>query len=337
MSQFYQDDIFFINDGSPAWWLSPDIWINGTAAGPPKAPPGPGEATADTTSLFVRVHRNPPDTTTNCQLDVYIGNPSLVMTPAAGTFPLPSQFVAAGNFTNDVSVVPVPWTPKPNPMDPNDPQGVGHRCVIARAYRFDDPAPNTFQVPVEPHEAQLNIQIVSVAKAGPNFAGAGTGMAGTDAGEPIGPTEDGLWEFRIDTTLPAEAESERVRIAVTAPDPKEFLRAIPKDRRPCRSFDGFAKPTRRFSLDFDLPDEDLPTVRGGKRPFRPKVGQMAFDERRSRAKVDVELAAKQVARFGLKADLNDTPPGQAQIFALEQTDAKGRSQGGLTVIFYRAE
>jgi hypothetical protein len=322
-------DALFMEDGSP-WWESPDIGI-GSLAG--------GVANEGTNTVHVRVHTNgEPFTPSTARTQVWVGNPSLVMTPTAGTVAVGTFTVTQAEFTAGGGTVEktLPWLVTADPSNPSGPDQPGHRCVIARVFPFGTPVPTDFAVPTDQHEAQRNISIVAADDAGAPGGGAGGGMAGAPGGKPMGPGEDGLWEFWVDTTMPLTLKRSPVTIAAgpTQKVSDETLELIAKSLEG-QPFDGLAEPTRKFMLDFDLPKERLPLDPEGC-PWRPKVGEVTFDERRLQTTVPVWLEPEQIARFALKADLNDTPPGQVQVFHLEQTGDDGNPQGGLTVVFYKA-
>src|SRR5678815_5753725 len=76
---------------SPQWWLSPDVFISGPD-GMGRATPGPNATTSAANTIQVRVHKK-----RDCQVDpnagtvlvdVYVGDPSLTMTPGSGTVKL---------------------------------------------------------------------------------------------------------------------------------------------------------------------------------------------------------------------------------------------------------
>src|SRR5215218_3572913 len=67
------------------WWLSPDIQLTSGVTGlPDKADPGPNP-----NPVVVRAHVKGnctlTDTSRRLKLELYVGNPSLVMTPTANT------------------------------------------------------------------------------------------------------------------------------------------------------------------------------------------------------------------------------------------------------------
>lgn len=355
-------DALYVEDGTPIslWYLSPDIWLG-------NANPDLAEVGANT--IHVRAHMKAGKTFTQSQAvaDVYVGNPSLVMTPFAGTKFLGQIFYAKNAFVapslnQDKTLT---WNLMQGTGD--DPEAPGHRCLIARLYPFGTPKPNVFDVPNEQHEAQRNFCVIKCdAQEGKKKAGGvGAGMDGTIAGAALGAVANGLWEFLIDTTALSPKQPEQVTIRATRPAtvaPIIRRLALPSLKR--LRFRRFAvAPPPRFSIDFDLPEELLPRyeyVGEGdevktvelERPWRPEVGEVKevmvtkvsplvrLLGRILRAKVPhydvtVGLEPRRIARFAFKVDLRRTPVGHAQLFRLEQIDAKGRIQGGMALIFVR--
>ena len=310
-------DALFMDDGpASAWWDSPDIWINtpgGTVA----------DEGANTINLRLHLAREKTFADSQAEVEVFVGNPSLVMTPTAGTVNLGSVLVAktafpAGGGTKDAQL---PWTV---PANPTGIVGAGHRCLIARVYPFSSSKPSDFQVVADQHEAQRNICIVSCGTEGGGAGGAGGGLAGAPGGEPMGPGDDGLWEFRVDTTALGK-RAERVTLRVTrppalAPERLKAIRTLLKRSH----FRGFAKqPPKKFLLE--------------------AVGKAAVDDVREsmtakpKFELDVKLQPKRMVRFGLKVDMSKTSRGQAQVFELEQIGSKKKVQGGVTVVLVKVD
>ena len=156
------EDVLFINDGPvPHWWTSPDIWV-GT--------PGGTVATSGANTVHVRVHLDPntsfdPDP---AAIDLFLGRPSIAMSPTFDTLLIDSpQPAALADFVGGAQERTFAMTiPVPAPDDPTGISAPGHKCLVARVYPFGTSTPNSFQVPTEQHEAQLNISIVSAVTGG---------------------------------------------------------------------------------------------------------------------------------------------------------------------------
>jgi hypothetical protein len=342
-------DALFMEDGpSPAWWTSPDMWLNtpgGTTAG----------EGANTVHLRLRLAAGKTFTDSQAEVELFAGNPSLVMTPTAGTVNLGTVLVAktafpAGGGATDTQI---PWTVTVDPGNPGGPDQPGHRCLIARVYPFSSSKPADFQVPTDQHEAQRNICVVLCADEGPAVGGAGGGMAGALGGEPLGPGADGLWAFMFDTTTPLQDRPEQVKLRATRPLRLEVAaleRLTPLLER--TGFESFAvAPPPRFLLE-----EQQEKGRGEARglavegvsllsrvatslpgAIRDQVTRLPiFGRRPPRFEKDVKLEPKRMRRFALKIDMGKTPRGQAQVVHLEQIGS-GRQpvQGGLTLVLLK--
>lgn len=124
-----------INQGSPQWWLSPDIWVTPVGASS-TAPPGVANPTAGQAyDVWVRVWNPYPSPVTDWNLFVCWA------IPTAGPIPLPptSQFLNGTPWGSPIGTVPTggpgvnkickattTWTPAF--------ENGGHECLIAVAY-----------------------------------------------------------------------------------------------------------------------------------------------------------------------------------------------------------
>src|SRR3954462_1118644 len=140
------------------FWLSPDVDI----------PAHTGEARQGSNDVQIRVHsHDEPILSEKITAEVYVGNPSLAMSPTVGTKKIdpgnlvfrppgvagtePVADIAGGTLT-------FPWTPSHTDTDVDRP---GHRCLVVRAFPQSVASPTApFAVPTEPHEAQHNIDII---------------------------------------------------------------------------------------------------------------------------------------------------------------------------------
>jgi hypothetical protein len=324
-------DALSIDDGSPNWWESLDIWLSGA---------DPGVAQPGANTINVRTHLLAGKTFTQSQAncDVYVGNPSLVMTPTAGTIAIGSILFPKAGYPSGggPQVQTIGWTVPATPSSPTAIDAPGHRCLIARVYPFGTGTPSDFQVPTDQHEGQRNIFIAASSNDG-SAGGAGAGTAGTQEGKPMGPNEDGLWEFRVDTTARTRKPGRVIVRAewanqVSGAELKRLL-ALLKKRR---GFERLAKePPPSFGFQFKLPARELPPA---KIRFIPKVLEAGPKESKDgvpRYEARIMLRPRRISRIGVTADLRKTPVGQAQVFHVEQIGFRGRREGGLTVIFLR--
>jgi hypothetical protein len=309
-------------------------------------------------TIQLRVHLGAGKTFSDSQaeIEVFVGNPSLVMTPTAGTINLGTVLVAKTDFPAGGGSVEtqLPWNVT---VDPGDPGGIdqpGHRCLIARVYPFTSGKPTDFQVPTDQHEAQRNLCIVECADEGAGGGGAGGGMIGAPGGEtPMGPGDDGFWGFMIDTTTPFEEQAELVTVRATRP--LTLHKAALKEIMPIlerAGFRGFAAEPPRFSLE--LSEGGEPGTKRGAMTTRvsaldrlvtrlpglfrePLLKLPLFGRKTPRFELDVKLDPKRMARLGLKADLRRTGRGQAHVFHVEQVGSNKQSQGGLTVVLLKVD
>lgn len=149
-----------IHDGSPQWWLSPDIWV--VPGTDPNGSPGPPIAGAPA-YLWARVSNIENAPANGTRVDFYWADPSAQVVVGVAT-QIGSAFVdlAAGD-TQDVLCL-VPWIP----VVVND----GHECVIAVAHAPGDtiPLPNPlpngypFDPPAHDQIAQLNLSVLLAAR-----------------------------------------------------------------------------------------------------------------------------------------------------------------------------
>jgi hypothetical protein len=339
------NDALSMQDGpAAAWWTSPDIWLGSTLGG--------SVAHQGTNLVNVRVHKGKGLTfaASQARFDVYVGNPSLVMTPTAGTRLIGQPLIANAVIPDGgAASTSFNWTVTldADPTHASYPDQPGHRCLIARVYPFGSARPSTFNVLGEQHEAQLNILIAETAKDGAEIGGAGAGMAGAggrgeQAAPPIGPGRDGLTGFLVDTTT-LTAEREPVVIHAMQPErlsgrrTKTLMRALAE-----HDFEGFVEGGVPFDLDFDVPKQYLPNLRYEPRPgdcecdvdveivesdpFIPEVKQL------DRGKFEAVLEPQRIARFALKADMSAVDRGYAAVFEIKQLGGGGDEQGGLTLV-----
>jgi hypothetical protein len=295
---------------SPVWWLSPDIELNGPTSGPNKADPG------QINPVNVRFHNKAegqcePVGDEAAAVELWVGNPSVVMTPnnpasTALVMKIGSQMPSPGGIGTQI----IQWTP-PAGLPPTDPQGPGHKCLIARSYPDSlIPSPTNFFLPDDPHVAMHNICIVP--------------CGGPGAARVPGPCGFEVTTANLD---PKERDAVTLRVmADTRPD--KFVReTVLKllERQP--GFKRLAvRPPAKFSLelrefrDAHVNDQTRPgcltILSGAKRYYE----------------AGINLEANQVTRFTFVADLSGSEFGDAHIFHLTQSSAKQPRQGGLTIV-----
>ncbi len=145
-----------IQDGSPHWYLSPDIWVV-----PGADPDGPtGSPIAGQTSyLWARVGNTGSTDAMGARIDFYWANPALQVTRSNATL-VGSAYVDVPAGESQDALCLVPWLP----VVVNS----GHECLIAVANHSGDPLPSplpdAFDPPTYRQVAQKNLTVL-VARA----------------------------------------------------------------------------------------------------------------------------------------------------------------------------
>ncbi len=144
-----------IRDGSPYWYLSPDIWVV-----PGDDPNGSPDSPIAGQPAYLWAHvANTGDASANqVRIDFYWANPALQVL-RSNSMLIGSAFadVPAGS-SQDVLCL-VPWLP----VTVND----GHECLVAVANHSADPFPNplpdAFDPPAYPQVAQKNLTVLAAS------------------------------------------------------------------------------------------------------------------------------------------------------------------------------
>jgi len=292
------------HDPAGTWWLSPDIQLTGPVSGPDNADPG------QVNPVVVKFHRKPANS--DCKtpgdesitVQLWVGNPSLAMTPnnPASTSlianigsPMPAPG-ATGTQPNDWSV------PSGLPLD--DPQGPGHKCLIARCFPDSLAPSNTkFFLPDDPHLAQHNICIVPC---------------------PEKKLIHHQLHLKVSTLNPGR-EKERARLrAVLDLKPGEFVLKTVMTR--LKKVDGFRQlateaPGHGFKFDLSAYSPSNVHDKSHGVPHPTFEGEVTL--------------TNHVAHLDFIADLTGTHAGDAFIYHLTQTDTGGHPQGGLTLVLVK--
>lgn len=148
-----------IRDGSPQWWLSPDIWV--VPGSDPNGPPG-NPIAGQPAYLWAHVANTGDVAASGTRVDFYWANPAMQIVVGSAT-QIGSAYadVPAGG-SQDVLCL-VPWTPSI--------VNGGHECVLAAAHNpaeqtpLPDPLPNGFDFnpPAYDEIAQRNLSVVAAA------------------------------------------------------------------------------------------------------------------------------------------------------------------------------
>jgi hypothetical protein len=250
-----------VHSTNGVWWLSPDIQLTGPTSGADKADPGQAN------DIQVTVRRRPdgsnctlPPGTESISVEVWAGNPSLVMTPdnLVSTFKIDTVGTVLPLSSPDPTNISFVWSP-PSGLPPEDPQGPGHKCLIARCYPDPlTPSAINFFVPDDPHVAQRNLCVVPC----------GDGPGAAKAPGPCG--------LEVRTMNPdLKREAAVVLSAAFDPEPTGHVRRTVLER--LRRTAGFSRlavaPPRGLRLI--LPD--FPTQAGAKRPHPPAASACCSD------------------------------------------------------------
>lgn len=138
-----------IRDGSPHWYLSPDIWIvqdpNDTIESMPVA--------GTPCYLKARVRNNGSNDVANATVNFYWANPAIGVNRNTANL-IGQSFVSLSRGSEEDVLCLTPWVPE----FLND----GHECVIAEAFHPNDPLPaaTDFNVPTDRHVAQRNLSVL---------------------------------------------------------------------------------------------------------------------------------------------------------------------------------
>lgn len=143
-----------IQDGSPNWWASPNIWV---VPGDPSGAPGM-PIVGENCYLYARVTNNGKTGVQNATVRFYWANPSVGFDRTTANHIGDANVSLDPGETQDVLCL-IPWVP----VFVNG----GHECVLAEAFHpTSDPLPLTpvFNVPTDRHVAQRNLSVVMMAK-----------------------------------------------------------------------------------------------------------------------------------------------------------------------------
>jgi hypothetical protein len=327
------DTCIFLNDGSP-WWLSPDISLTGPISGVDRADPNP-----NSNVVGVTVRRN-----AGCMLspavgvinvDVYVGDPSVVMTPAnttriTNTTGRPTVFVDPANLptTGGDKTATFNWViPSPLPAGTNETPG--HKCLIARVYPDNNtPSPTNFFVPDDPHVAQRNICIVPCDVGGGGEGPRIRAMATTNQ-KPCG-------QALKTANVNPEAAEQVTLIAVLDPDPSPAVREVVLTT--LRGTKGLS--FRRFATvqprGFEMQFPDFPTaeVRDMSRPgCLYSLLQLIGVKFKARYEAQIRLAPDQVTSFNFTPEFGVSQVGDVHIFHITQVGQNQAVQGGITLVY----
>jgi hypothetical protein len=324
---------FFICDpsghtGAGNWWLSQDVIMAG--ADPSTASPDPsGNVVSQVT---VRANEGcapgPGDTV---RIDLYVCTPSLNIAPfppdslvATTAMIYPVSAFAPSNCatqTSPPSFVSVPWTVSANASDPNGP---GHKCLIARCYPFVGSTPDALNIsqylPTDPHYAQHNLAVQPIPSGKSGGMKIKTGnprrqpeLVAIQAVPDLRPTP-----ATLNAILPSLKVTPGFKQISTTP-----LHGVSLNLKPLTGKDGGGI----FDKIEDFFEETVKAVlRRLEDDFHKAApgGTGAFGR--------VRIGSRFYANFDFNFDARGAQPGNGYIYHLTQITAAGAPDGGLTVV-----
>lgn len=143
-----------IRDGSPHWYLSPDVWVVANPGDTVESQPIAGTPCY----LMAKVRNNGTTGVTNATVKFYWGNPAIGVDRNTATL-IGQSFVSLATGQVEDVLCLAPWVPEY--------LNEGHECILAEAFHASDPLPATtnFNVPTDRHVAQKNLSVVVAVKS----------------------------------------------------------------------------------------------------------------------------------------------------------------------------
>jgi hypothetical protein len=309
--------------GPGPFWLSPDVDI----------PAHTGEAAQGSNDVRIRVHsRDEPILNEKITAEVYVGQPSLAMSPTVGTKRIDPglTFRPAGVAgTEPVADIPggtatFPWTPS---SDPTQVDGPGHRCLVVRAFPVSvAPPTDPFTPETEQHEAQHNIEILATTKM---FGGMNKGGAGTPHDPRRRDPQSGMWWERI-STLGPRGLGKRYVVWAFDPAPPEIVRRAVGHTTIAK------KPPSKVVIEPDPKEGDTvdphDLLTNGPFVEQSGLGHGLWAPERLLAGAEVELRPTEITQLLLRFDHSHLQAHSAVVLHGIQWDEHGRAEGGMTVV-----
>ena len=285
-------------------WLSPDINVNVGTANESKAIAGVNTVRVNThkKNNCIPLNGNDP---ASVLLEVYVGDPSLVLTPITTDKISPGGFGFADPTGLTVAGVPLtfPWTPSGS-----GPQTPGHRCLIAVAYPDSDSLPGGAFDITNQHIAQHNITICPCSSP-----------CGVDV-----KTVNANFERPETVLIRAEADIQPNRYVTQVV--RNVLRPI-KDFKRLRTTD-----VPPFTMEF----KGFPGLKLRKNR-KPALWYIFHKDKAPNVEARLDLKPKQRVRFKFSLDMERARFGDAYIFHLTQFNARKQLTGGLTIVAVRTK
>jgi hypothetical protein len=316
---------------SRPFWLSPDVDI----------PAHTGQAVQGVNDVQIRVHSHEePILDEKITAEVYVGNPSLVMSPTVGTKRIdpgnlifrPPGVAGTEPVANDAGgTLTFPWTPSASAADVDGP---GHHCLVVRAFPVSVTPPSSpFDVPNEQHEAQHNIEILSTTTTKSKMFAGGAGTPD----DPRHIDEDtGLWWERLNT-LAGKKRGKHIVVLTFDPEPgpeiTDGVRTALKGTR----FRGFSQsPPSDLTLEaVDAKGQEVrPADLLKDREFAKAagLGRGVFNRKKLLGAMSLILGPRKLSGVIVRFDHSNLQKRQAVVLHAAQWDEQGRPEGGMTIV-----
>jgi hypothetical protein len=322
---------------TPTWWVdTPDINITAPQLGVATVGPDPLNPVVNTVRCHPHAVANCLDPNADVLVQAFVAIPATAMGPN-NTEKIGEVAVAALTLGPQGTATTISW--KPNGKGA---QTLGHRCLVVRVFpdTFTPSSTSFFLEQAERHVAQHNIEIVKAV----NIVGE---VPGPDE---IPPAENGLWEVPVGFVNLFEEDARIGLVIDQDPRPhKELIAVIRPLLEAVPGFERFDDTIVRTEIAFppgievepwDDPragDDDDDDHHGDKRGRRMRREQLRRRKWQNLHSVTARLPGGFTDRFTLSLDLRDTPRGLTKVLHVQQSDRRGRPQGGLTVVVVRGE
>jgi hypothetical protein len=318
--------------GSHPAWLSPDVDI----------PAHSGEAWAGSNQVQIRVHSHEePILDAKITAEVYVGQPSLVMSPTTGTRRIdpgnllfrPPNIAGSEPVANEPGgTLTFPWTPSTSSADVDGP---GHRCLIVRAFPVGVTPPSSpFDVPNERHEAQHNIEVL---KTQMDMASMDAGGAGTEKDPRRRDEKTGLWWERL-ATMAVRKKGRRFVVWAFDPRPSKELVELVRPALKKAKVDGFSdRPPDKVTLEgIGVGGQELDPARLFKKSKfaeRAGLGLGLFAKDRLLAAAELkDLGPRRLSYLLLRFDHSNIGDRTAVVLHGAQWSERGDAEGGMTIV-----
>jgi hypothetical protein len=317
--------------GSSPFWLSPDVDI----------PAHSGQAVQGSNDVQIRVHAHEePILQELIVAEVYVGTPSLVLSPTTGTKRIDPGTLRFRplNFPGTEPIADEPggtlsfsWTPSASASDPDGP---GHRCLVLRAFPISVPPPTApFDVPNERHEAQHNIEILTTTTTAQQMSSGGDGTPKHPRGRD---KATGLW-WEVFSTVAAKARGKHYVVWAFDPEPSDDVIGSVRNSLKKAGFAGFSdQPPGKVTVEAlktrGKPIDPRQLLKDPQFAAQSGLGKGLFAESRLLGAATLDLRPDRVSRLVLRFDLSNLAKRTAVVLHGVQWNEAGEAEGGMTVV-----